>query len=113
MGNEKEYLSEMSEIYVKSHGDLFLKIYSNEFRDDTLKNKVKALKFEEISLKFIDIIDKSIKESNKLMHFAVDDTKEVSQYYNKYRSQLDQVQNCSKCECIDCAYECPFSSCGN
>ena len=113
MGNEKEYLSEMSETYVKAHGDLFLKIYSNEFRDDSLKNKVKALKFEKISQKFIDIIDKSIKESNKLMHIVVDDTKEVSQYYNKYRSQLNQVQNCSKCECIDCAYECPFSSCGN
>ena len=113
MGNEKEYLSKMSDTYVKAHGDLFLKIYSNEFRDDTLKNKVKALKFEKISQGFIDIIDKSIKASNKLMHFVVDDTKEVSDYYNKYRGQLDQVQNCSKCECIDCAYECNFSSCGN
>ena len=113
MGNEKEYLSEMSETYVKAHGDLFLKIYSNEFRDDTLKNKVKALKFEKISSKFIEIIDKSIKESNKLLHIVVDDTKEVSEYYNKYRNQLEQVSNCSKCECIDCAYDCPFSSCGN
>ena len=51
------------------------------FRDDTLKNKVKALKFEKISEEFIEIIDKSIKESNKLMHFAVDDTKEVSEYH--------------------------------
>jgi len=113
MGNEKEYLSKMRDTYAKAHGDLFLKVYSNEFRDETLKNKVKALKFEKISQEFINIIDKSIKESNKLMHFALDDTKEVNEYHNKYRSQLNQVQNCSKCECIDCAYECKFSSCGN
>ena len=113
MGNEKEYLSDMRDNYAKAHGDLFLKVYSNEFRDETLKNKVKALKFEKISEEFISIIDKSIKEANKLMHFAVDDTKEVREYHSKYEKQLNQVQNCSKCECIDCAYECKFSSCGN
>jgi len=113
MGNEKEYLSKMRDTYSKAHGDLFLKVYSNEFRDETLKNKVKGLKFEKISEEFINIIDKSIKESNKLMHFAIDDTKEVNEYQNKYKGQLNQVQNCSKCECIDCAYECKFSSCGN
>lgn len=113
MGNEKEYLSKMRDTYSKAHGDLFLKVYSNEFRDETLKNKVKGLKFEKISEEFINIIDKSIKESTKLMHFAVDDTKEVNEYLNKHKGQLNQVQNCSKCECIDCAYECKFSSCGN
>ena len=113
MGNEKEYLSKMKDTYSKAHGDLFLKVYSNEFRDETLKDKVKGLKFEKISEEFINIIDKSIKESNKLMHFAVDDTKEVNEYQSKYRGQLNQVQNCSRCECIDCAYECKFSSCGN
>jgi len=113
MGNESEYLSKMSDTYVKAHGDLFLKIYSNEFRDDTLKNKVKALKFKEISEDFVEMINKAIKESGKLMHFAVDDTKEVREYHRKYVNQLNQVQNCSKCECIDCAYECKFSSCGN
>ena len=113
MSKEKEYLSKMRDTHSKAHGDLFLKVYSNEFRDETLKNKVKALKFEGISQEFINIIDKSIKESKKLMHIAVDDTKEVSEYHSKYRSQLNQVQNCSKCECIDCSYECKFSSCGN
>jgi len=113
MSNESEYLSKMSDTYVKAHGDLFLKIYSNEFRDDTLKNKVKALKFKEISEEFVEMINKAIKESGKLMHFAVDDTKEVREYHRKYVNQLNQVQNCSKCECIDCAYECKFSSCGN
>src|SRR5665647_1160314 len=113
MDNEKEYLSKMSDTYVKAHGDLFLKVYSNEFRDETLKNKVKGLKFKVISEDFAELISKSIKESGKLMHFAVDDTKEVREYHNKYGNQLNQVLNCSKCECIECVYECKFSSCGN
>ena len=113
MDNEKEYLSKMSDTYVKAHGDLCLKVYSNEFRDETLKNKVKGLKFKVISEDFAELISKSIKESGKLMHFAVDDTKEVREYHNKYGNQLNQVLNCSKCECIECVYECKFSSCGN
>ena len=113
MSDEKEYLIKMRDSYGKAHGDLFLKVYSNEFRDETLKNKVKALKYEKISQEFINVIDKSIIEANKLMHFAIDDTKEVNEYHNKYISQLNQVQNCSKCQCIGCEYECKFSSCGN
>lgn len=113
MVNEKEYFSKMNNIYVKAHGDLFLKVYSNEFRDESLKNKVKGLKFKEISQEFVELIDKATKESNKLMHFAIDDTKEVDSYYSKYKKQLNQVMNCSKCECIDCSYDCTFSSCGD
>lgn len=113
MENEKEYLSKMSDTYVKAHGDLFLAVYSNEFRDDKLKNKVKALKFKVISEDFAQLVNKSIKESGKLMHIVVDDTKEVRNYHSKYKNQLNQVVNCSKCICIDCAYECKFSSCGN
>lgn len=82
----------------------------DEFNDRIYNKKVNVLD------KYINKIDEiNIKADGKgLLDFLKDDSKyeyELFEYKKTIQNDLDKLETCSKCSCLECSIQCPFKSC--
>ncbi|MDF2503928.1 MULTISPECIES: hypothetical protein [Clostridium] len=117
MGKTEEFISHEKEHYGKIYTDITFAI--DEIKDFIDENVLKNRKYfsrQAVLDKYIDLLD-SAKQENKKKGFiksilAGDKYIDLLQGFKSAHSEeLDQLNKCSKCECLRCTVVCKFDSC--
>lgn len=113
---EQEFLKEEKEHYGKVFVDINYAISNVEpFLDDRRLSERKYLSRLPVLKKYIELIEASERENSKggfFKIFSSDKHRELLEgYKSDHRKELKQLENCSKCACLNCTVECNFDSC--
>ncbi len=116
MGKSEEFLNMEKDKYGKVYVDLTYAINNiSPFLDEnTLKCRKYVAKIHVLK-KYIDVINAAELESNKggfLGLFKNDKHIDlIKDYKNDNLDSLNQLEKCSKCQCLNCTANCKFDSC--
>lgn len=113
--SEKDKYKKIYSDIMFSYDDLRQMLDENELNKRTFINKVEALK------DYMDFLDRLESESKKDKGFfkkLFSKSDDIESKINNYltidkKRDIDKLQKCSKCKCINCASNCMVNSCLN
>lgn len=120
MSKTEEFISRDKEFYGKIYSDIAFAIddISGLIDERDFKNRKYTSK-QPILAKYIELLNSAESESkNKNKGFfknLFEDDKYINlleSYKTDHRSELNQLEDCTSCQCLKCTAQCKFDSCG-
>lgn len=119
MSKTEEFISKEKEFYGKIYSDIAFAIddISGLIDEKDFKNRKYTSK-QPVLAKYIELLNSAESENkNKNKGFfknLFQDDKYINlleSYKNDHRNELNQLEDCTSCQCLKCAAQCKFDSC--
>ncbi|MEQ8153353.1 MAG: DUF1292 domain-containing protein [Clostridiaceae bacterium] len=115
MNSDFEIITKEKDKWGKIYTDIFYAIDSiSPFLSDDFLKKKKFYVKGNILKEYIDLLEEQEQKGNKkgfLSMFSSPDMSSINSFKSKNSDTFTQLENCSKCECLNCVAECSFKTC--
>ncbi|MDF2879869.1 MAG: hypothetical protein K0R54_426 [Clostridiaceae bacterium] len=116
MNKTEEFITQEKGSYGKVFSDIAFAIDNiSGFLDSKVLENRKYIHKNKILSKYMELLDSAeleLKKSGILGMFKGDKYIDLlKSYKNDNKESFEQLNNCSKCECLNCTHQCNFESC--